>query len=415
MALPVALLALVLLSGLLLVLLSVGGMEPTLAANLTEMTQARYLAEAGVEWAFDQLVPADPTCWSTVPNCWSMVLAADNGAMATNMALPGLPASAGTFSVSVRNDALPADAQITGQAADPGGPTTDTNNVLILTSTGTYNGVTRQIQVVVSRASLNLPAGLSLPGVGTNTAFSGNSFTISGNDTNLDATAGTCPALWGIGVADAATEGRVEFSLSQQQKDNVDGKPQTTGPGVGNNTIAPDTTLTAAQIAKFVEAVKPYADLSLQASAASRLSYNGVGGSCDANWNDPTCWGTRSSPKIVYVKGSLDPGQAFYALSVSGTSSGVGILIVEDGDVSVAGNFRWEGLILVTGQYVGLRYGGGGNQAVYGSIVVNETADLNTQVEVDASGNAKLLYSCQALDNVRNMRRLYRLRSWREL
>ena len=91
------------------------------------------------------------------------------------------------------------------------------------------------------------------------------------------------------------------------------------------------------------------------------------------------------------------------------------ILIVEDGDVSLTGNFRWEGLILITGQYVGLRHGGGGNQTVYGSIVVNETADLNAQVEVDATGNAKLLYSCQALDNVRNMRRLYRLRSWREL
>jgi hypothetical protein len=415
MVLPLALFALIMLSGLLLVFLSTAGMEPTVAANLHDATRARYLAEAGVEWAFDQLVPANPTCWNTVPNCWSTVLAANNGAMATNMVLPGLPVSAGTFSVSVRNDTLAADPQVTGQTMDPGGPTTDTNNVLVLTSTGAYNGVTRQIQVVVSRSALNLPAGLGLPGVGTNTAFSGNSFTISGQDTNVDDTAGTCPALWGIGVADAATESRVESSLSQQQKDNVSGKPQATGPGVGDNTIVPEPTLTPPQIAKFVEAARPYADISLEVTAENRLSYSGLGDTCATNWNAPTCWGTRSNPKIVYVKGSLDPGQAFYALSMSGTSSGAGILIVEDGDVSATGNFRWEGLILVTGQYVGLRYGGGGNQTVYGSIVVNETADLNAQVEVDATGNAKLLYSCQALDNVRNMRRLYRLRSWREL
>lgn len=161
--------------------------------------------------------------------------------------------------------------------------------------------------------------------------------------------------------------------------------------------------------------MKPYADLSLEVSAASRLSYSGLGSSCGGNWSDPACWGTRANPKIIHVKGSLDPGQAFYALTVSGTSTGAGILIVEDGDVSLTGNFRWEGLILITGQYVGLRYGGGGDQTVYGSVVVNETTDLSTEVEVDASGNAKVLYSCQALNNVRKMRRLYRLMSWRAL
>ena len=111
----------------------------------------------------------------------------------------------------------------------------------------------------------------------------------------------------------------------------------------------------------------------------------------------------------------MDPGQAFYALSISGTSTGAGILILEDGDLDVTGNFRWEGLIIVTGQYVGLRYGGGGNQTMYGGIVVNETASVNSEVEVDAMGNAKILYSCQALERVRNMRKMFRAANWREL
>ncbi len=410
-ALPLALFALVMLSGLLLAFLNMAGMEPMVAANLNDVTRARYVAEAGAEWGFDQLVFA-----AAQPNGWNTLLSTNGGQMANNMALPGLTATSGTFSVRLRNDTLPNDTQITGQPVDPGGPTVDSNNIVILISTGTYNGATRQIQQVVSHSDLNLPGGLNLPGLGTNTTFSGNSFTITGNDTNLDDTGGNCPSGWGIGVGDSATELLVQASLTQQQKDNVTGKRQNPAlAGQGDNTIAPDPSLTPAQIAKFVDTVKRYADISLQASGSNHLTYQDIGSTCTSNQNDPTCWGTRSNPKIVYVKGTLDPTQAFYALTVSGTSTGAGILIVEDGDVFLAGNFRWEGLIVITGQYVGLRYGGGGNQTVYGGAVVNETASVNSQVEVDAAGNAKLLYSCQALNNVRNMRKLFRVTSWREL
>lgn len=423
-ALPLALIALVALTAFVAVFLGLGSTETQVGQNHSQLTGARYVAETGIEWAYDQLIQRtalDPnSSFRAVVN--NILGPPNNGVMANGMPLPGLPATSGTFSVTLRNDSQANDNQITGQpacnaqgASDCGGATNDTNNVVILTSTGTYNGVTRQIQQVVTHLDLNLPSGLNLPGIGTNTSFSGNSFTISGNDTNLDDKAGTCASVLGIGVADTATESRVQSTLSQQQKDNVTGKPQSAGPGLGDNTIAPDLSLTPAQIAKFVNTVKPYPDMTLQASAANRLQYQNLGDSCASNLNDSNCWGTRSNPKIVYIKGSLDPGQAFYALSLSGTSTGAGILIIEDGDLSVTGNFRWEGVILVTGQYVGLRYGGGGNQTIYGGVVVNETANVNTEVEFDAAGNAKLLYSCQALNNVRNMRRLFRLTSWREL
>ena len=416
-AFPLALFALVMLTGLLLVFLTMGGMETSVATNLDDVTRARYVAESGLEWAFDQLVLA-----AALPNGWNNVLSPPNsGQMATGMALPGLGPTSGTFSVTVRNDNLPNDNLLTGQAVDPGAATNDTNRVVILTALGTYNGATRQLQQVVSHPDLTLPGGVNLPGLGTNTSFSGNSFTISGNDTNLDDSAGAgiagiCPAtVWGIGVANIPLETAVQVSLSNQQKDNVTGKPQNPGPGIGDNTITPDATLAPAQIQKFVDAVRPYADISLQASAANRLQYQNIGDTCAANLNDSNCWGTASNPKIVYVKGTVDPAQAFYAMSISGTSTGAGILILEDGDLDVTGNFRWEGLIIVTGQYVGLRYGGGGNQTMYGGMIVNETASVNSEVEVDAMGNAKILYSCQAIENVRNMRRLFRANSWREL
>jgi len=412
-ALPLSLFVLVALVIALLVFVSMSGTEPQVSSNLSDTTRARYAADGGIEWAFDQLVLNNQN--------WSNVLATNNGQMATNMALPGLAGTFGTFSVTVRNDNLAGDTQITGQPVDPGDAVTDTNEVVVLTSTGSYNGVTRQIQQVVTHSNLLAPGALNLPGLGNNTIFSGNSFTISGNDTNLDDTPGagipgTCaPSVSGIGTADVATETAVEGSLSRQQKDNVTGKPQYAGAGLGDNTIAPDPTLTPAAIAKFVNAVKPYADMSLQASGSNRLSLTNLGDTCGTNPNDANCWGTRSNPKIVYVSGTVDPAQAYYALSISGKSTGAGILIIEDGDLSVTGDFRWEGIILVTGQYVGLRYGGGGNQTIYGGVVVNETQSANAEVEVDAAGNPKLLYSCQAINNLRNMRRLFRLTSWREL
>ncbi|MFZ1058894.1 MAG: hypothetical protein WAP47_06855 [Candidatus Rokuibacteriota bacterium] len=415
-AFPLALFALVLLTGMLLVFLTMGGMETSIATNLDDVTRARYVAESGLEWAFDQLVLA-----AALPNGWNNLLSTNSGQMATGMPLPSLGPTSGSFSVTVRNDNLPNDNLLTGQAVDPGGATNDTNRVVILAALGTYNGATRQLQQVVSHPDLNLPGGVNLPGVGTNTSFSGNSFTINGNDTNLDDTAGAgipgrCAAsVWGISVANVPTETAVQASLSNQQKDNVIGKAQNPGPGLGDNTITPDITLTPAQIAKFVDAVKSYADISLQASGTNQLSYQSIGDTCAANLNDPNCWGTRSNPKIVYVKGTVDPAQAYYALRLSGTSTGAGILIVENGDLSITGNFRWEGLILITGQYSGLRYGGGGNQTIYGGVVVNETVNANSEVEVDAMGNPKVLYSCQALENVRNMRRLFRANSWREL
>ena len=100
-ALPLALFALLMLTGLLVAFLTMSGMEPSMAANLTDVTRARYVAEAGVEWAFDQLV--------LNPN-WNGILGTGGGVMVSNQTLPGLSAAFGTFTAQIRND---------NQAGDP--------------------------------------------------------------------------------------------------------------------------------------------------------------------------------------------------------------------------------------------------------------------------------------------------------
>lgn len=252
-------------------------------------------------------------------------------------------------------------------------------------------------------------AGLGLPGAAASTGFDGNSFVISGNDTNLDGTPGACAPVLGIGVADVVKEESVERTLSRVQKNNVTGKRQIpTNPGSGDNTIAPDDSLTPSKIREFVSSVKPLVNFRPEPG-----DYNSIGDACATDWSSPNCWGTRDRPKIIYVRGDAFPGDS--DLSIAGNSTGAGILIIEDGELSLGGNFRWEGPIVITGSNVGIRYRGGGHQVVLGSVIVNETLAADPILEADVRGNGEIRYSCQALDNVRNSRGLKRLTSWREL
>jgi hypothetical protein len=120
----------------------------------------------------------------------------------------------------------------------------------------------------------------------------------------------------------------------------------------------------------------------------------------------------------VYIKGTLaNASEQFTALDVTGASTGTGILIVENGNVAISGDFQWRGPIIVTGNNVGIQYRGGGNQSVLGGVVVNELgSDGSTNLEGDVSGNAKMAYSKEALDLVTLglSRRLTSTYNWRE-
>jgi hypothetical protein len=118
------------------------------------------------------------------------------------------------------------------------------------------------------------------------------------------------------------------------------------------------------------------------------------------------------------VKGNATGTSSYTALDISGDSSGTGILVIESGGVDITGNFTWNGPIIITGTGVKLRYHGGGNQSIWGSVIVNELANDGTaNLEADISGNAKIFYSTQALNLVMNAlggRRQMSLYSWQE-
>ena len=58
-ALPFALIALLILTMLTLTVLKLGAVEPQISKNLSDTARARHMAEAGIEWAFDCLAGQD--------------------------------------------------------------------------------------------------------------------------------------------------------------------------------------------------------------------------------------------------------------------------------------------------------------------------------------------------------------------
>lgn len=147
-ALVLSLIVLMALSGLALAFLSVSALEPRIARNLGDAARARWLAEAGLEVGYGALVAA-----ADADDSWRGLLASATAAEPwvtppglAGAALPGLPIAEGTYTVSVRNDVAPTRAPAPGADA-----ARDTNDVVIMRSTGAFNTAARTLEVVVRR------------------------------------------------------------------------------------------------------------------------------------------------------------------------------------------------------------------------------------------------------------------------
>jgi Tfp pilus assembly protein PilX len=430
-ALMLALVILLTLTGLVLAFLSVSAFEPQISRNQSDTTRARFVADAGVEYAYDTLA-SNILTW----NNYLVGATCTTGAVlgAANTTLPGLSAANGTFTVRVRNDCNAGDNKFTGVVVEAAGnATNDTNNKLIVTSVGTFNGTTKTITVVISKAVVpSINAALAFPGIQADVNFNGSTFVIDGRDTMMADAAGhptgTHNAVYGITTNPALPmlETQVENALNNNQGNDVRGRDETSSSNPpattqGANTIQGDNTLTSQAVSDFAAVLKQHADIMINTSASNPYSINSIGGgtgtpTCSSNWSSSTCWGSTTKPKIVYINGTLDNINTQYtSLNIAGDSEGTGILIIENGNTDINGNFRWNGPIITTGKNVGLRYRGGGYQSVYGATVVNELHNDGTaNLEGDIRGNANLLYSKEALDLVQNLlsRRLVTTTSW---
>jgi hypothetical protein len=106
-------------------------------------------------------------------------------------------------------------------------------------------------------------------------------------------------------------------------------------------------------------------------------------------------WGSQSSPEIHCVEGLSATGDS---IDIAGNVSGAGILVVRNADLVLNGSFHWQGLVIVSGQEVGLRTMGSGTKEVLGAAVLNETgAPASTTAIIEVQGRLRLLFSREAL------------------
>ncbi|MGN6731311.1 MAG: hypothetical protein ACTHMB_04975, partial [Candidatus Binatia bacterium] len=106
-------------------------------------------------------------------------------------------------------------------------------------------------------------------------------------------------------------------------------------------------------------------------------------------------WGSQSSPEIHCFDGLSATGDS---IDVAGNVSGAGILVVTNADLVLNGSFHWQGLVIVSGQEVGLRTMGSGTKEVLGAAVLNETgAPASATAIIEVQGRLRLLFSREAL------------------
>jgi hypothetical protein len=106
-------------------------------------------------------------------------------------------------------------------------------------------------------------------------------------------------------------------------------------------------------------------------------------------------WGSQATPQLHCIEGQLTGGDG---ASFTGNNSGVGILVVKNADLILNGGFHWDGLVIVSGQEVGLRVFGSSSKEVMGATLINETGAPGSATAIfDIQGNLRLLFSRQAL------------------
>ena len=283
--------------------------------------------------------------------------------------------------------------------------------------------MTRAITAVVSRTLLpTINSALAFPGVHADVSFGGSRLSIDGRDTTMadkpGAPTGSAAAVYGVSVNGSlpALESQVESALARSSGAEISGKDEagSSASVSGAATVRSDGALTSRAVLDFVAAVAPKADVAIGVSSGGTHTVDNLGSGCATDARSDACWGTTSSPKIVYVSAAPADAAAI-SLRIGGNSTGAGILIIENGAAEIAGSFRWNGLVIASGKNVGIRYLGGGNQQIYGATIVNELdAGAAASFTSDASGNGDLLYSREALDLVQNAlsRRLVTVYHW---
>jgi hypothetical protein len=220
-------------------------------------------------------------------------------------------------------------------------------------------------------------AALSLRGSGRTVSLAGSPIFISGVD--YDPVAGSAvpeaKPRSAISTSDETLRSLVQQAMDNPPQDILDGA----GPGLTTSDYLP------------VDALSQLVDALCTSPSAIVTALPPSG---ELMFENQT-WGTNASPELRCFQGLSTGGDG---LTLNGNVLGSGTLIVRNADLALAGSFRWEGLVIVIGDEVGLKSLGPAEKEISGGIVVSEIGNPGSAKAIlDIQGNFRLRFSRQAL------------------
>jgi hypothetical protein len=363
-------------------LLTMASGERQIGLNDHAGAQALYLAETAVERA-RSLLPRYPV----------------NDVLANNLLLGewvnGASLGSGTYQVVVANNTdsfggYPSDVATDGCAR------CDTDGLVVVTGTGSYQGAIRVVRTLVEVPPiLSLPAPMTLANAEVDPRFEGESFTISGFDRNVDGSAGSSVARHAIAVLSGEAASRIRDALMAGQRSRLLGAGAT--PSIEQFSAMP----TSDALQRLTHQVARQADRVFVNPGTHSENLVGAGG----------------ERQITVIKGdpSADSNQGLDTAGnviLEGTGHGAGVLVVA-GELTIRGSYRFDGLVLLVGD--GSRVTLEGDAVVIGSIIIaNRSARHSGKAGVTIRDRAQLHWSHEAM---REAARLFSatLRVWQEV
>ena len=364
-ALPMAMLTLMILSALMIAFSMLAASEPVLANNQLQVAQARSVAESGVEraiWALNN--PADP---NGIPNPLVTPAAPYDGSTTTAVMQNGV--QIGVFTVSVTNGTLPNERVIVATGWTP-------------TNTGAGPKVKQKVQVSVMQflfSALPPPGALTVRG---EVNASGNTLIDSRSDTSCGNKAGTYTQGSTETGGSAAVYGADGNNTQNQSTDVVQNVPDSNFDAF----TLKNADLNA--LKRLAKARGTYYQGTVLFNSGNQMP-NGV------------IFIDTVSGNNIDVSGTT-PSSDFASVTIHGNApaSADGIfhgLLIVNGTLTINGNFKMYGLAYATNDFT---YVGTGTGEIDGAVVSRNIRDTSsTTIDTNTGGNATIRYNCSYVKN----------------